>query len=152
MITSVLVSPLNRSQIDELSGRVLPASEYSRIVDDAVGILDDSIDHSDIALGFASLIFAVENRFRALMVKEEKLGELRYLYQSESELSPIRKSNQNFSYIIGTSEAMSCIDALVHEFDLATISMVLPYLSTRSVKLYEHVLANYFEIENELLC
>ncbi len=152
MITTVAVVPLDRFQIDELSSRNLPISEYTRIVDDAVVVLEDSIDHSDIALGFASLIYAVENRFRALMVKDEKLGELRYSYQSESELSPIRKSNQNLSYIIGTSEAMSCIDIMVSEFDLATINMVLPYLSSRSAKLYEHVLANYFEIQNELVC
>ena len=150
MITSVFVGPLDRLQVDELSNRILPDSEYSRIVDETSMVLEESVYQSEIALGFASLIHAVENRFRALVQKEEKLGELRYFYQCDSEFPLIKKSNQNLLYIIGTSEAMSCIDVLVHEFDLATINMVLPYLSSRSVKLYQHVLAHYFEIENEL--
>lgn len=152
MITSVLVVPLSRALVEELSGRILPESEFQQMVESAMSELSKSINHPIITLGFASLIYAVEKRLLALYKKEEKLGQLRYIHQYGSEDEVIKKATQNLPYIIGIGEAMSCVDILVSEFDQTTLTLVMPYVATKSVQLYQQVLAENIEIENELVC
>lgn len=151
MITSVSVVPLSKRLIVELSSRILPESPYGQMVDDAMVGLKKSVSCSEIALGFASLIYAVEKRFMALRDKEEQLGKLRYNHLNESNGRIIENANRNLLYIIGIGEAMTCIDILVKEFDQYTLNLVLPYVTVRSVQLYLEISENSYELENELV-